>query len=184
MSIDVKKAARSLGQLSRLRFFPSDDEARTGILQTACKMASTNDQIDWLVARCIELWSRWEDEREMRVVFCSKFKPADGREEMFSSLPEFVGGIPSETESASYAMLSGGAVAAQLPGEIAPDATFPRDALDLMHEAMERNKAIRTAKLPSEAEIEAIKQQQESRRAGESAVVDAEAKLAKLAGTR
>lgn len=96
--IDVRKATESLGGLALLKFFPSDDFARTELLKLVCEMAGTNEQIDWLVKRCRNLWNTWEGPHELRAVFCSKYKPTDGIE-AYSDLPRFLDGIPSERES-------------------------------------------------------------------------------------
>lgn len=104
MSIDIKRAAKSLEKLSVLKFFPSDDTARTEIVAMSCMMASNNLQIDWLANRCVEIWNEWEGPREMRAVFCSKFRPADGVE-AFSRLPQFADGIPSSDEGRNRELL-------------------------------------------------------------------------------
>lgn len=98
--IDVKKATRTLGGLALLKFFPADDFARVELVSIVCEMASTNEQIEWLVKRARNAWNQWEGPRELRALFCSKFKPADGVE-CYSALPQFADGIPSEDESAA-----------------------------------------------------------------------------------
>jgi hypothetical protein len=176
VSIDIKQASRSLARLAVLRYFPADDTVRAEIVALACRMAATNEQIDWLADRCADLWNEWQGPQEMRAVFCSKFRPADGREE-FSQLAQFADGIPSEKESASYVMLGAGKAAAQIEGTVVEDPVFPRAGFDLLHEALERRKAIDNATLPTETEIDRIKRQQESTRAGDAAVRELEQKL-------
>jgi hypothetical protein len=96
--IDVAKAGSSLAGLALLKFFPSDEWARTELVKLVCEMASTNEQIDWLVKRARNLWSQWEGPHELRALFCSKFKAADGID-AYSELARFADGIPSEKES-------------------------------------------------------------------------------------
>lgn len=93
--IDAKKATESLARMSLLKFFPADDYARAELVRFVGDMATTNEQVEWLTTRCLQLWNAWEGPKELRAIFCSKFKPADGVE-AYSDLPQFVDGIPSE----------------------------------------------------------------------------------------
>ena len=97
--IDVNRATKTLGGLALLKFFPTDDFARAELVSMVCEMASTNEQIEWLVKRARNVWNQWEGPSELRALFCSKYKPADGVE-FYSALPQFADGIPSERESA------------------------------------------------------------------------------------
>lgn len=97
--INVKRASESIGRLAILKFFPADNVARAEILKLICEMASTNEQIDWLVNRARSLWNEWEGPRELRAILCSKFRPADGIE-AYSQLAQFADGIPAEKQSA------------------------------------------------------------------------------------
>ncbi len=85
--------------MALLKFFPADDFARAELVSMVCEMASTNEQIEWLVKRARNVWNQWEGPSELRALFCSKYKPADGVE-CYSALPQFADGIPSERESA------------------------------------------------------------------------------------
>jgi hypothetical protein len=93
--IDVKKAMGTVGRLSVLKFFPADEIAKTEIVALVCRMAKTDEQIEWLVSRVQQLWNEWEGPRELRAVFCSKFTPADGID-AYSQLSRFADGIPGE----------------------------------------------------------------------------------------
>jgi hypothetical protein len=150
--IDTQQATRDMARLSVLKFFPSDQTARAEIVLMACKMANTNADIVWLVNRCLELWNEWEGPREMRAVFCSKFRPADGVE-AYSQLPRFNDGIPSE-KSAEPLQL-GGATVRQIAGprDTAEDLTAavsirPVIAALAAAKAMERTKPVRLPSIP------------------------------------
>ncbi len=120
--IEAKQATASLGRMALLKFFPADDEARAELVRLAGRMARTNEQIDWLVTRCLALWNQWEGPREFRAVFCSKFRAADGVEAE-SQLPQFADGIPSELAESPWApQLPAGAEPLRLTaGECAPE---------------------------------------------------------------
>lgn len=93
--INVQRAGQSLSRLAILKFFPADETARTELLSFVCEMAHTNEQVEWLVTRARQLWNEWQGPRELRAIFCSKFRPADGIE-AYSDLEKFADGIPSE----------------------------------------------------------------------------------------
>lgn len=93
--IDTKRATEDIARLAMLKYFPADQSARAEIVILACSMAADNDQVAWLVQRCLQLWNEWEGPRELRAVFCSRYRPADGTE-AYSQLRRFEDGIPSE----------------------------------------------------------------------------------------
>ncbi len=96
--MNVARAAEIIGELSMLKFFPTDKIGRTMIVKLACKMAASEEQIRWLVDRMIVLYDEWPGPKEMRACFCSKFRPADGIEAN-TDVYFLSDGIPSEKES-------------------------------------------------------------------------------------
>lgn len=86
--------------LSALKFFPTETSGHLAIAEIVGNMAKSEDQVKWLVDRMLVLYSEWPGPREMRVVFCAKFKPADGIEARGSDV--FDGGIipPERIEQA------------------------------------------------------------------------------------
>jgi hypothetical protein len=95
--MNAKFIAEILGGLAILKFFPSDDQARTAIFNLVCSMATTEDQVRWLVKRTVALHNEWPGPKELRAVFCSKFKPRDGVE---AHSQIYLEGIPSEKPEA------------------------------------------------------------------------------------
>jgi hypothetical protein len=150
--IDTQQATRDLARLSVLKFFPADQTARTEIMLMACKMAQANADIAWLANRCLELWNEWEGPREMRAVFCSRFRPADGIE-AYSQLPRFSDGIPSE--KAAEPCQLGGAAVRQIAGprETAEELTAAvsiRPVIEAMARAKDMHRiGQRPARVPS-----------------------------------
>lgn len=147
--IDTKQATADMARLSVLRFFPSDQTARAEIVLMACEMAQTNEQVAWLAKRCIQLWNEWEGPREMRAVFCSRHRPADGIE-AYSQLPRFNDGIPS-----AEPLQLGGATVRQIAGlrDTADDLTAAvsiRPVIEAMARAkdMQRTKPVRVPSIP------------------------------------
>jgi hypothetical protein len=76
--MNAKNVAKLLAKLGMLKFFPADAEARTGILEIVCQMASSEAQVEWLVNRMLSAYNEWPGPREMRACFCCRFRPADG----------------------------------------------------------------------------------------------------------
>jgi hypothetical protein len=111
--IDTKQATADMARLSVLKFFPADQTARAENVLMACEMAQTNEQVAWLAKRCLQLWNEWEGPREMRAVFCSRHRPAEGIE-AYSQLPRFSDGIPSERPVKPLQL--GGATMRQIAG--------------------------------------------------------------------
>ncbi len=67
-----------LSELTLLKFFPSETPARIALAKLVAGMASTHEQVEWLVARTLSLCNEWPGPKVLRQIFCSKFKPADG----------------------------------------------------------------------------------------------------------
>jgi len=180
----MKQAARAISHMAILKFFPSDDVARAEIVSIACRMARSIDQIEWLSRRCVELWNEWEGPREMRAVFCSKYRPQDGID-IVSALPQFADGIPSEDDTRNQQLIGGAGEVKRLPaGPVAKilqesqkrtiePGPRERDKLDEIDENYQRGKA----PLPDESEIDRIKREQEEKRRGDAAVEELKRKL-------
>lgn len=80
-------------QLAALKFFPSNVSARLAIVRVIRDMATTGDQVRWLIRRALQLFDSWEGPRELRALFCSRWKPRDGIEATSKLYPE---GFPPE----------------------------------------------------------------------------------------
>lgn len=101
--MNVKNVAVKIEKLAMLKFFPSDEGARLGILDLVCRMAKSEEQVDWLVNRMTNgLYNEWPGPAEMRACFCSKFKPRDGIERHSTV---YLDGIPSEREETNRLIL-------------------------------------------------------------------------------
>jgi hypothetical protein len=99
--ISEEAASGGMMSLSVLPFFPTDPPARGMIVDELREMCSNEEQLKWLVKRTVKLWSKWESLRELRAIFCARFKPADGFEVGYSSVfPEGI--VPPESPQISY----------------------------------------------------------------------------------
>ncbi len=92
---------KAIASLTLLRFFPAEDIARASIMELLSRMIGTVEQLDWLVVTMIDRVGEWPGPKELRGVFCTRFKPADGIE-AWCSLPGFTA---ADSEATHAAML-------------------------------------------------------------------------------
>lgn len=92
--MDPKKVLDLLGGLTLLKFFPSEPAARLELVNLVLRMATTYEQIQWLVTRTTSLCNEWPGPLALRQIFCRKYKPADGIEVTCTEL--FPDGVPYE----------------------------------------------------------------------------------------
>ncbi len=97
-----------------LKFFPSDAQARIGIAEQLAGMCSTEDQLRWLVRVVPTIYNEWPGVRELRGVFCMKFKPRDGIEAVSESYPD---GLSSEQLNPGQKQVAAAQRRALPPGE-------------------------------------------------------------------
>ena len=86
--------AELCGELALLRFFPSDQGARTALFLLVGRMCANENQVRWLVRRTLALCNEWPGPLVFRQIMCSKFRPADGITAGSTSM--FPEGVPSE----------------------------------------------------------------------------------------
>lgn len=73
-------------------YFPRDEAAQALIVRELVSLGATLEQGMWLARRYAQLYDQWKF-RELRAVFCSRFKPAEGPDTTSSV---YLDGIPSE----------------------------------------------------------------------------------------
>lgn len=95
MAIKVaSQAARTLKHMPGLTW---DEDALTMVADEIARLAKSRNEAVWLVRRMQRLYRRWPGTLEMRIMFCSRFLPADG--DVPTEVSEFYpDGIPSELE--------------------------------------------------------------------------------------
>lgn len=86
--ITAKQASESVARLAILTHFPGEAIARAELASMLIRMVSEPRQLEWLVTAFVDHIGAWHGPREMRAVFCTRFKPADGIEE-WSAIPGF-----------------------------------------------------------------------------------------------
>ncbi len=124
--VNVKRAIEQIGPLALMKFFPpkSEEGARTALVGMICEMASNNEQIEWLVRRALTLYNEWPGPRELRALFCSRYKPADGieaRSTVYLSDEGGGGGFPRESQTTPQVLTPGRDEARRLLARVARD---------------------------------------------------------------
>lgn len=97
--VNVKKATEQIAKLALMRFFPADPSARLALVGMVCGMASTDEQVEWLVRRALAIFNEWPGPVELRALFCSRWKPRDGVEgysTLFPATEERGSGFPRD----------------------------------------------------------------------------------------
>jgi len=97
------QAARSLGAIP---FFPSAPEAQTMIANEIASLCHSSTEAFWLVQRMLALYNRWPGSREMRMVFCQRYRPLSGLDaaQLSWSSETYPEGIPSEKPQPTQAL--------------------------------------------------------------------------------
>ena len=92
--LDFEKVLDLLDGLILLKFYPSEPAGRLAIAKLVGQMATTHEQVEWLVTRTVQLCNEWPGPLALRQIFCRKYKPADGIEVTCTEL--FPDGVPYE----------------------------------------------------------------------------------------
>lgn len=87
-------------ELESIPFYPNTPGGKLAVMKTLRSMVSTKQQMDWLTFTMTNRVTRWQGCGEMRGVFCSRFKPADGIEADCAATAGFT---PGELEAGSIA---------------------------------------------------------------------------------
>jgi hypothetical protein len=171
--IDMRKATDIASRLTALPFFPPaiEEDARAEIVLMACKIAGDLERLEWLVSHALELWDKWYGLRELRFLFSSRYRPADGIEGATGSvIPAYEDGYPPETPRGK-GMIVGKPQEFLPPGEISRS---ERDAIDLLDEAIARKAALKRAATPTDEEIKRLLEEQEARQKDSKAKAEEE----------
>lgn len=73
----ISKAVKRLGIL---RYFPIDPYAQAEVAKLLERMVDTPVHLEWLVTAMIDEVGEWRGPTELRGVYCSHYRPADGKE--------------------------------------------------------------------------------------------------------
>lgn len=112
--IPIEIAAHAAGQLSALKFYPSEPHARDAIAEEIQRMCPTPEHARYLVKKMFASFNDWPGPREMRAALCNRCRPADGVECGSSVYPD---GFPSDRDQGIVFQITG----SPLPAIAAPE---------------------------------------------------------------
>jgi hypothetical protein len=83
-------------------FFPRGEASQAVIISSIESFVSTVDELSWLTSAAVNHMRKWESLAELRGLFCTRYKPRDGRRES-CSLPGFT---VADAEAAYFQRIS------------------------------------------------------------------------------
>ncbi len=120
--ITFEEAHAVINDLGALSFFPKDVRARLTLARLLRDFVTTKDQSQWLVRRMLQLFDVWPGPRELRALYCSRWKPRDGVEATSEKYPA-PPGYPPEHKPEPKLLFN--------PSEISADPELERAVRDL-----------------------------------------------------
>ena len=106
--------AGAVSEFGAIPYFPNDSGAQLAIMRQLEKFVSGAAELRWLVDTAISVMRDWKGVPELRGLYCTRFRPADGREAN-CSLPGYT---PEESE-ARYALAEARRPRLAEPSEVA-----------------------------------------------------------------
>ena len=92
----TKEQARIGAQrLAALPYYPNEEYARAEISRLFLRMVESPKQLEWLITVLLDRCDRYPGIKEIRGVYCTRYKPLDGVEE-YSTISGFT---PGDSES-------------------------------------------------------------------------------------
>lgn len=85
MKSQIIKGVRAMAAIP---FFPTDEYAQQAIMTEIGKFVDREDGLKWLFDAAMNTMRKWEGIPELRGLYCTRFKPADGVEAI-STLPGY-----------------------------------------------------------------------------------------------
>jgi hypothetical protein len=104
MKPTIEDIERATDQMAVLQFWPSDPQARKGVMMLLSRMVATRSQLAWLVETMVDRVGTWYGPVELRGVYCTRFRPADGIE---ANCIQTIGFTPIDGESRYLSELEG-----------------------------------------------------------------------------
>jgi hypothetical protein len=76
----TEQLAGAVSELGSIPFFPTDSGAQLAIMVQLELFVSSAHQLRWLITAAVAGMRKWEGVPELRGLYCTRFKPADGKE--------------------------------------------------------------------------------------------------------
>jgi len=66
--------------MSCIPYFPRDEHAQRSIMEQVARFVDRPERMEWLTAAAISAMREWSGVADLRGLYCTRFKPADGHE--------------------------------------------------------------------------------------------------------
>lgn len=113
--ITEQHLAAALVQLSILKFFPMDELQHRAMTEYLRRLCGHAEGLAWLVAQLVNHVGEWPGSADVRGIYCTRFKPADGIENLNCRLSGFT---PTDCETKEVQGQIGKAEAQKLLGSL------------------------------------------------------------------
>jgi hypothetical protein len=84
----TEQLAGAVSELGAIPYFPTDSGAQLAIMVQLELFVSSAHELRWLITAAVAVMRKWEGVPELRGLYCTRFKPADGKE-VSCSLPGY-----------------------------------------------------------------------------------------------
>lgn len=92
-----EKISQAVEELAAIPYFPADAGARTAIMRQLSRFVDRPDRLRWLVDTALARMDSWLGVAQLRALYATKYRPADGIPGGDCLLPGFT---PADNESA------------------------------------------------------------------------------------
>jgi hypothetical protein len=72
--------AGAVSELGAIPYFPTDSGAQLAIMNQLERFVSVAHELRWLVDAAVSAMREWRGVPELRGLYCTRFRPADGKE--------------------------------------------------------------------------------------------------------
>jgi len=104
--ITKEQAGIAVSRMAVIKYFPSEDMARAELARMLIRMVDTGEQLEWLVRSVVENCEEYPGPKEIRGIFCTRYKPLDGVE-VWSAIPGFTAADSEQAHAIKAAELKG-----------------------------------------------------------------------------
>lgn len=75
-----EKIIKGVQEMTQIPYFPKEEYAQRAIMTEISRFADRADGLDWLFATAARSMKQWGGVAELRGLYCTRFKPADGHD--------------------------------------------------------------------------------------------------------
>lgn len=80
MKPKANEIEQTVADFGALKYFPADQAARLVVMRLLAAMVGTSEQLAWLRSVMVNRVGEWPGTAELRALFATRFRPADGIE--------------------------------------------------------------------------------------------------------